>query len=190
MSKESENTVNGKLCNQCRVVRPLSDYYKAGKKKDTGEAKLNGKCRYCLAVEFRSDRHRYSWAKTRCKVEGFEWDMTFEQFADVQKHPCHYCGGPLSSTGMAMDRIDPEGPYRVGNVNPCCPLCNDIKGLTFRPEEMKRFGQVLAEIRAERIASGETIPIKRSLSQRLKCGYEAIKIPPECWKAYGLEPKR
>ena len=39
--------------------------------------------------------------------------------------PCVHCDDPIKTIGL--DRIDSSLPYQVGNVEPCCRVCNALK---------------------------------------------------------------
>ena len=55
--------------------------------------------------------------------------------SDVKRfwqQPCTYCGDPTPTVNL--DRVDSNYGYVPGNVVPCCPACNHLKG-TFDVEE-------------------------------------------------------
>src|SRR5579859_2693245 len=53
--------------------------------------------------------------------------ISFEQYIELVKQPCYYCGGPLAPAGHGLDRIDATKEYTIDNVRPCCKLCNQAK---------------------------------------------------------------
>ncbi len=46
-------------------------------------------------------------------------------FREYYKSECYYCGDTLKSVGF--DRIDNSKGYSLGNIVPCCTLCNIMK---------------------------------------------------------------
>lgn len=51
--------------------------------------------------------------------------LTKDEFKSLWGKPCHYCGSEIATIGV--DRIDSCGPYRIGNIRPCCHRCNMMK---------------------------------------------------------------
>jgi len=82
------------------------------------------------------------------KVRGFSGEnLSFDKFKRLCSAPCFYCGELPSNTKSfrrkewdnsdfhsvirvthvkynGLDKIDPLGFYKDGNVRPCCPQCN------------------------------------------------------------------
>ena len=77
------------------------------------------------------------------------WNFNFycELIKDLK---CHYCLGPLSETGGALDRIINSLKHTCDNVVPCCRRCNRIKGNDVSYEEMMILAPALREIDAKR----------------------------------------
>lgn len=77
--------------------------------------------------------------KRGAKARGYLWDITTEQFKELIEKPRHYCGskknnttknkpsrhGEYSYTGI--DRVDNSIGYIIGNLVPCCKICNIAK---------------------------------------------------------------
>lgn len=74
------------------------------------------------------------------KMRKYEWHITNEQFDNLTKSSCHYCGrlpfsvqtsSPGCNTGtytwMGIDRKDNSQGYNLDNVVPCCQTCNRAK---------------------------------------------------------------
>jgi len=51
--------------------------------------------------------------------------LTRKDVCRLLDEPCVYCGAGLK--GLTLDRIDSDGAYAMGNVVPCCGLCNLTK---------------------------------------------------------------
>ena len=71
-----------------------------------------------------------------------DWVLTEEEFTDLTKQSCYYCGAGPSKvypatkacryngayTYNGLDRVDNSKGYATGNVVPCCLDCNQAKG--------------------------------------------------------------
>jgi hypothetical protein len=66
-----------------------------------------------------------------------EWGLTREQFIELVEKPCCYCGEVKPSMGVGLDRIDNSKGYTMGNVQPCCGDCNQLRGDRLTVEETK-----------------------------------------------------
>lgn len=78
----------------------------------------------------------YLQHKQDAKSRNYLSEITIEQYADILKNPCIYCGGMYirtnSSTGAklplnSLDRKDNEPFYRLKNVQPVCLKCQRAK---------------------------------------------------------------
>lgn len=83
--------------------------------------------------------------KQNARLRGFEFFLTDDEFANLTKQPCFYCGKPPSQifhrtnmngsyTYSGVDRINNSIGYTTDNCVPCCGKCNHMKG-TFDYEE-------------------------------------------------------
>ena len=72
------------------------------------------------------------------KKRGIEYNLTEEQFANITKQNCYYCGilpNQISNQGRhngsyihnGIDRVDNTKGYSIDNVVPCCKTCNIAK---------------------------------------------------------------
>ena len=95
-----------------------------------------------LTIPNYSDKRRYFESyKRRAKGKGFEFTLTQEQAFKLYDSNCSYCGkdpepkylngnnqsffGPFKAS--TIDRIDSNKGYVMGNVVPCCTMCNKAK---------------------------------------------------------------
>ena len=72
---------------------------------------------------------------------------SFEFYAALlADNRCTYCDGPLSPTGIGLDRVDSDLPHIASNVVPCDQLCNGVKsgvkGLTYAEMLLIRPGLI------------------------------------------------
>lgn len=85
-------------------------------------------------------------------------DLTFEQFKELTRQDCHYCGKSPTSyvtnriSGLkvlysGLDRMDNSLPHNFANCVPCCHQCNTTKGsrsyqefIEYLKNTLKRLG--------------------------------------------------
>ena len=76
--------------------------------------------------------------KASAKKRGYSFELTEEQFAEITKQDCYYCG--IKPNGIVkykeinteyiyngIDRVDNDKGYTVENTVPCCKHCNIAK---------------------------------------------------------------
>jgi hypothetical protein len=71
------------------------------------------------------------------KNRGYSFELNFEEFYNLIKQNCFYCGSPPSKhykfkrapkdSYNGIDRIDSNKNYQKSNVVPCCCSCNSAK---------------------------------------------------------------
>jgi hypothetical protein len=80
----------------------------------------------------------YRTYKHNAKIRGIAFELPFENFAQMHKKRCFYCGdaprnhkkgrrGMLSITYSGIDRVNNAEGYFIGNCVPCCSMCNAAK---------------------------------------------------------------
>jgi 5-methylcytosine-specific restriction endonuclease McrA len=74
------------------------------------------------------------------------WSLNYYS-ALIRDSECHYCLGPISPTGHALDRISSEGKHEACNVVLCCWSCNSIKGKYWEYEHMMLLAPKLRRLR-------------------------------------------
>lgn len=77
------------------------------------------------------------------------WNINFYTQL-ILDNRCHYCEGPLNSTGHGFDRVDNCLGHVCYNVVPCCRVCNRIKMHDILYEEMMLLISGLREIQLRR----------------------------------------
>lgn len=77
--------------------------------------------------------------KSAAKRRQLAFDLSLDQFAELVTKDCHYCGDapsmlprnrppvPNDPKVNGVDRIDSSKGYYLGNVVPCCAICNRMK---------------------------------------------------------------
>lgn len=69
---------------------------------------------------------------------GLDWQLTEAEFDRIMTQDCHYCGAVPSMVAKGIgqagdfihggiDRVDNTQGYFIGNVVPCCRICNHAK---------------------------------------------------------------
>jgi len=92
---------------------------------------------YCRA-RTRTPRGQWLTMNAEARKRKLEVTITFEDFCELRKrNACHYCSKKLPDAGSGMDRKDNAKGYIVGNVVPCCDLCNRTKNQYLSYEEMQ-----------------------------------------------------
>lgn len=141
-------------CTRCKIVKPLA----TGFYRDNGRPVLNGheyRCKECARevrrLSTRTPHGQFVMAKQISKRTGREFTLTEDEYRQLRNKPCRYCFHNLTETGLGMDRLDNSRGYVLGNVVPCCEVCNSIKSNIFTEAEMCQLGIVVFEIRRKRL---------------------------------------
>lgn len=74
---------------------------------------------------------RYKKYELGAKKRGLPFELSLEEFDEITKMPCEYCGGYSDELNgikfNGIDRIDSSKGYTVKNSVPCCEMCNRMK---------------------------------------------------------------
>jgi len=77
--------------------------------------------------------------QANARTRGIDWGLNEDEVRDLLKRPCYYCGtlpAQVATIRMnhngdyiynGLDRIDNSLGYILGNVAPCCRMCNVAK---------------------------------------------------------------
>lgn len=71
-----------------------------------------------------SDSCSFSQYKSGAYKRNLEFKLNIIQFTSIIKENCLYCTGRNSGSQNGIDRIDSNIGYAIGNVIPCCAVCN------------------------------------------------------------------
>jgi hypothetical protein len=126
----------------------------------------------------------YTGYKTKAKLYNRSFTITLQEFFDLSKSNCFYCGKQPSAThnknmhGVStcickytgLDRVDSAKDYSLDNLVPCCHRCNSAKN-NMTLEEFKGWvGAVYSNfyLKSQSINASLTIqsPNLRSISAR------------------------
>lgn len=114
-----------KLCPCCKQWLTVDNFQKRKQSQD-GYASM---CKTCSSYKLGC---RYSSYRINARSHGRNFDLTLEDFDNITKQPCYYCGefnGVFQGIAFSgVDRIDSSKGYTKDNVVPCCGKCNRMKG--------------------------------------------------------------
>ena len=82
--------------------------------------------------EYKKSPHvRYTVYKRNAKNKNRNLDLTEDEFIEISKQPCIYCGGYSDTYNgnqfNGIDRFDSNLGYSLNNCVPCCATCNRMK---------------------------------------------------------------
>jgi hypothetical protein len=88
-------------------------------------------CKNC-AKKIRWGNPLFVQYKQNANKRNLSFELTEEQFNNINSNPCHYCGGMneyvrLSHKGNGIDRKNNSIGYTLENSVPCCTICNRAK---------------------------------------------------------------
>jgi len=100
-------------------------------------------------------RTLYSNYRGRSQRRAIKFDLTFEEFLEITQKDCYLCGSPPHQVHRGVrrngdyiyngiDRINNKKGYIKGNVQPCCKVCNYIKGTLTLKELEPRLKYILS----------------------------------------------
>jgi hypothetical protein len=81
---------------------------------------------------YKHGNNRFCEYRYNSQKRGIEFHLSIEEFENIVKQECYYCGGYSTDTnensrGNGIDRMDSNKPYEISNCVPCCATCNFIK---------------------------------------------------------------
>jgi hypothetical protein len=140
---KGSNAIVEYQCDDCGSIHTVhySDlaYRKNSRFKKNGETL----CIYCSNhrnsgqnnPQYKHGEQRYSEYRSNARNRGIEFKLSVEEFKNIVKQPCHYCGGFSSewnknSRGNGIDRKNSDIGYIYENCVPCCSKCNFVKNNT------------------------------------------------------------
>lgn len=125
----------------------INKYTSEWNKKNPNKKAINKKYNESL-------RGRYNASKCLAKRRNKSFTITFEEFCELIKLPCHYCNDKFNSksiTGCGLDRLDNRIGYEFENVRSCCKVCNAIKNEHLSVEETMVAVNAIIEYRKNNI---------------------------------------
>ena len=97
------------------------------------------------------------------EIRGHSFNLTIDEFKDIIKNDCHYCGEPpqkstnkiLISRGNVneppfyyngIDRINSNMGYEIENCVPCCGTCNYMKNTLSKDDFLFKIQRIYNHI--------------------------------------------
>ena len=144
-----------KKCNTCSINKPVTEYTKRAKTRKDGGIMYRGECKKCRCEKTKIHRknniehyraydksderiamkkqnyidnpnQRYDKCRRNAKKRGYEFLLTMEEYEKLTRNQyCYLCNQKFNYTGL--DRVNNNRGYEIGNVLPCCRLCNSGK---------------------------------------------------------------
>ena len=132
-----------KICNRCGVSKDIDEFYRDKRKKD-GHRSI---CKQCCGNSYKKWQQNnpekvrannkkacskfkntieYRFWKTRsgAKQRKIIFNLSFEEFKNIVKNDCFYCGG---KDRIGLDRVDSDYGYFKDNIVAACYRCNVAK---------------------------------------------------------------
>jgi hypothetical protein len=119
-----------KKCSLCGKLQSIANF---GRDKYTKD-KVHQKCLACRRSEKHKLSKRFSEYKTNAKRRNLVFNVSIDEFKVITSKKCKYCGKYSGSYNgepfCGLDRLNSKIGYIIGNVVPCCPMCNYMKHLS------------------------------------------------------------
>tara|TARA_R100001163_G_C5066244_1_gene204555 strand:+ start:434 stop:3151 length:2718 start_codon:yes stop_codon:yes gene_type:complete len=113
-------------CNMMIGKKTLSDYRNICEHIATYNNLYEGKM-YPEYFIFNNPNYTYEFGKNQAYERGFEWTLTIDEFKEIIKNPCHYCGTKPFGREGGIDRYENNLHYTKENSVSACTTCNDMK---------------------------------------------------------------
>jgi hypothetical protein len=79
-------------------------------------------------TKINSVENQYGVYQTSAMTKRLVFTITKEEFTDLVKYPCYYCGILQEKGFNGIDRLDSSKDYTLDNCVSCCEMCNMMKG--------------------------------------------------------------
>lgn len=79
------------------------------------------------------------------KSKNLLFELTKEQFIELCKKECFYCGDIQEKGFNGIDKIDCKGNYIKDNIVPCCEICNWMKGSINQEVFIKKIEHIMTQ---------------------------------------------
>lgn len=152
-----------KICIHCKIEKDLNEEnFLLNKKKFSSSCrechdafilknKENRQGRHVFKAESTENikyltSHRFSVYRRGDFEKGMNFSLSYEFLEECLLSNCVYCGFP--ATGV--DRLDNSLGHTNENCVPCCTQCNRAKQDYFTPEDMKKLGGLIRQIKLGR----------------------------------------
>lgn len=142
-------------CTKCLIIKPLAEFNNdkanpqgkqhwcricANKKRKEWEDKNPERCR----ANWAQPKHRFRRMRYNAMRRKVDFRLSLEQYLDLSKNKCTYCGDAPPEFGGGLDRIDSSIGYQYNNVVVCCYKCNVMKSDLTVSEFYEHIAKILA----------------------------------------------
>lgn len=136
-----------KTCLRCKALKPVGSFA-------TKRGVKDGLQSWCITCVQERQLHNYQtnpktqfrYSRQFARRRGHLWDLDFTTWDFLRRQPCDYCGLAIETRVGGLDRLDNTRGYELGNVVPCCAICNTVRSDIWTPTEMKIIGAVLGSL--------------------------------------------
>ena len=151
-NKMFQEVTNTHWCSGCQVFKDLSNFWRSR----TVACGWQSECKECRKSIrynwYKGYNHgRFIGARDKAKRKNKIWTLTEDQYFSIISKPCEYCGFELRNSGIGLDRMDSKYGYTLENVCSSCLECNQAKSDYFTYNEMKRIGEIIRQIKQDRL---------------------------------------
>lgn len=102
------------------------------------------KCQTNLENNKNNICYHYKTYKRSSVVRNIPFEITFEEFENIVKAPCYYCGEFTKNCSInGIDRTNFEYRYIANNCVSCCKICNMMKNTLNKYTFLKRIEHIL-----------------------------------------------
>lgn len=139
--------MENKICSKCNKPTPITEFPSRGS--------ICKQCRKIYTLQWKSNRInlykpdlklRFATSVKIAKKRKKDWTITFEEYCNLIKAQCFYCGSLLGLWGIGLDRIDNLLGYSYANVVPCCGRCNIFRGQTYEFNDFCKFSNLIKDV--------------------------------------------
>ena len=75
--------------------------------------------------------------------KNLQFEFTIDEFKELVKMPCHYCGVIQDHGFNGIDRMNQQNGYITDNCVSCCQMCNYVKKSLYIDTFLKRIEHIL-----------------------------------------------
>ena len=122
--RNDDNFITHKKCYCCNELKDITEFYH-------NKCMPDGYTNICKECSRHAIGRRYKNYKQGAKSRNLDFTLTKEEFDEITKMPCKYCGeysgNFLDMPFCGIDRIDSNKGYTKDNVISCCEMCNRMK---------------------------------------------------------------
>ncbi len=144
--------------NKERILAKQKEYastpeYKIRRREYDAQPEVRAKTRKSSRDNSYKPGNRFTQAKSAAKTRDIVFSLTKSAYTVLIAMPCHYCNDYFKNsngeTGVGLDRINNDKTigYIVGNVLPCCGICNFTRSDQWSVEDNKIMIEAVIEFR-------------------------------------------